>query len=105
MSINMQTIIMYNDDKDSAMAYYSDTDPRIEKLQFDLMRQVPPGKKLIMVANLNQALMELVWSGLRAQYPHESAERLRRRLADRILGADLAERVYGQLLEEESHAG
>jgi hypothetical protein len=86
------------------MPYYSDTNPKIEKLQLDLMRQVPVSKKLMMVASLNQAVIELAWSGIRKQYPHESTERLRRRLADRILGAELAEKAYGPLVEE-AHVG
>lgn len=81
------------------MPYYSDTDPKIEKRQFDLMRQIPPSQKLIMVANLNQAVIELALSNLRAQYPHESTTRLRRRLADRILGTELAQKAYGPLIE------
>jgi|APSaa5957512622_1039677.scaffolds.fasta_scaffold23485_3 hypothetical protein len=69
------------------------------------MWQVPASKKLMMVADLNQAVIELAWSGLHRQYPHECAERLRRRLANRILGAELAEKAYGPLLEEEPYAG
>ena len=87
------------------MPYYSDTDPKIEKLQFDLVRQIPASKKLMMVANLNQAVLDLAWSGLRAQYPHESTARLRRRMADRILGTELAQKAFGPHQEEETHAG
>lgn len=83
------------------MPYYSDTDPKIEKLQFDLIRQVPISKKLMMVANLNKAAIALSLHSLRKQYPHESEARLHRRLADRILGIELAERAYGPLTEEE----
>lgn len=87
------------------MSYYSDTDPKIEKLQLNLMRQISTSKKLMMVASLNQDAIEMAWSSLRAQYPHESIERLRRRLADRILGPDLAQKIYGTLIEEETNAG
>ncbi len=86
------------------MSYYSDTDPKIEKLQFDLVRQIPTSKKLMMVACLNQDAIEMAWSSLRAQYPQESTARLRRRLADRILGPGLAQKVFGPLKEDETHA-
>jgi len=87
------------------MPYYTDTHPEIERVQFELMRQVPIGKKLLMVANLNQAAIEMAMSGLRAQYPGENPTRLRRRLADRLLGKELAEKVYGPILpEEDFHA-
>lgn len=59
----------------------------------------------MMVASLNQAVVKLAWSGLRAQYPHESTARLRRRLADRMLGPELAQKAFGPLKEEETHAG
>lgn len=87
------------------MSYYSDTDPKIEKLQFDLVRKLPTSKKLMMVASLNQDALDLAWSGLRAQYPHESTAHLRRLLADRILGTELARKVFGPHKEEETHAG
>lgn len=86
------------------MPYYADTHPKIEKIQFDLMRHTPVNKKLMMVASLNQAVIELAWSSLCKQYPHEGTARLRRRLADRILGKELAEKAYGPLIEEETHA-
>jgi len=87
------------------MPYYSDTDPKIEKLQFDLVRQIPTSKKLMMVASLNQAVLDLAWSGLRAHYPHKSTARLRRRLADRMLGTELAQKAFGPHKEKEKHAG
>lgn len=88
------------------MSYYSDTDPKIEKYQLNLMRQISTNKKLMMVASLNQDAIELAWGSLRAQYPHESIERLRRRLPDRILGPDLAKKTFGPLMEEEeTYAG
>jgi hypothetical protein len=42
-------------------------------------------------------------AGLRERHPHDSPERIRRRLADLMLGPELAERVYGPL-QGESHA-
>jgi hypothetical protein len=43
----------------------------------------------------------LALSGLRARYPEDSPEKLRRRLADILLGPELAEKVYGQLGEQD----
>lgn len=85
------------------MTYYSDTHPEMEKKQFEMLRRVPAAKKIMMAADLNQAAIEMALSGLRIQYPGESPARLRRRLADRLLGKELAEKVYGPL-QEESHA-
>jgi len=38
---------------------------------------------------------------LRARHPGDSPEKLRRRLADILLGPELAEKVYGRLEEQE----
>jgi len=81
------------------MPYYSDTHPRVEKLQFDLMRRVSVSKKLMMVSDLNRAVIEMAWSALCKQYPHKNKSYLRRRLADRILGKELAEKAYGPLFQ------
>jgi len=48
-----------------------------------------------MMAQLNQTAHQLVLAGLKEQYPHADATCLRRHLADRLLGRDLAQKVYG----------
>ncbi len=44
---------------------------------------------------LNQSVRLLALSGLRQRYPQADPGELRRRLADLVLGPELAERVYG----------
>jgi hypothetical protein len=48
-------------------------------------------------------MKHLAWlfalSGLRSRYPHASEREIRRRLADLILGEELAAEVYGPLEE------
>ena len=39
-------------------------------------------------------------SGLRESFPKETPEMLQRRLADLLLGEELAQKVYGPLLED-----
>ena len=73
----------------------SDTRPEIAALQRRLLRQAGPARKLAMLGQMNQTVMTLALSGLRSRYPDDSAEMLRRRLSDLILGAELASRVYG----------
>ena len=82
------------------MAYYSDIDPNIEKCLFDLMRQVPIDKILMMVAKLNQVVIELALHSFHMQYPYKIKARLHWRLADRILEFELAESAFGPLEEE-----
>jgi hypothetical protein len=74
---------------------FSDTDPKMEALQIRLWREATPGRKMEMVAELNSAARLLALSGLRERHPHAGEGELRRRLADLLLGEDLARKVYG----------
>ena len=78
----------------------SDTHPKIEALQIQLWRQASPTRKMNMLAQLNASVRMLALAGLRMQYPQASKAELRRKLADLLLGEDLAHKVYG----ETSHA-
>ena len=49
---------------------------------------------------MNQTVRTLALSGLRQRYPNDSDELLQRRLADLILGPELASRAYGPLENE-----
>ena len=75
--------------------YYSDTHPEMEALQIKLLREAPPWRKMEMLVSLNASAQELALAGLRRRYPEASPSELRRRLADLLLGEDLARKVYG----------
>ncbi|HNQ78362.1 MAG TPA: hypothetical protein PK747_07515 [Acidobacteriota bacterium] len=51
-----------------------------------------------MVAELNAAARLLALAGLRERHPGADEAELRRRLADLILGKDLARKVYGEAI-------
>jgi hypothetical protein len=76
---------------------FSDTRPEAEAVLIGLLRQAPPWRKLHMVGQLNQTVRTLAVSGLRQRYPEATPQELRRRLADLLLGPDLAAQVYGPL--------
>ncbi len=78
---------------------FPDTPPETEHVLFTLLRDIPPWRKLEMVAQLNQAGRELALAGLRMRYPAATQDELHRRLADILLGAELAARVYGPVPE------
>jgi hypothetical protein len=78
----------------------SDTHPEIEKLHLALWRQAPTWRKVHMLGEMYQTMKQLALVGLRARYPEASQAELRRRLADLLLGADLANQVYGPLVPE-----
>jgi hypothetical protein len=77
--------------------YYSDTHPKMENLQIQLLREAPPWRKMEMLAEINQAARDLALAGLRRRYPDAGEGELNWRLASLLLGEDLARRVYGEL--------
>ena len=79
----------------------SDTSLQTERILFKMMRDMPPWRKLEMVGQLNQAVRDLALIGLRERYPNATPEEIRRRLADMILGSELALKVYGSLVKPE----
>ena len=80
---------------------FSDTRPEAERVQIELLRQAPIWRKLELLGQLNQTARTLALSGLRQRYPQASPQELRRRLADLLLGQELATRVYGPLSHTE----
>ena len=75
--------------------YYTDTHPKMEALQIKLLREAPPWRKMEMLVSLNASARELAVAGLRRRYPEAGPSELHRRLADLLLGEDLACKVYG----------
>ena len=73
----------------------SDTSPEITALQLALLRKASPARKLALVAQMNATVKALALAGLRSRHPGDSEEIIQRRLADLILGGDLAVKVYG----------
>ncbi|MBN1438441.1 MAG: hypothetical protein JW929_03445 [Anaerolineales bacterium] len=78
-------------------AYYSDTAPAMEALRIRLLYEEPAWRKMELLAGLNASAKILAFSGLRRRYPNAGPEELRRRLADLLLGEELASKVYGEL--------
>ncbi len=76
----------------------SDTHPKIEALQIQLLLEAPSWRKANMLGQMFQTMKELAYQGLCQRHPQASETELRRRLADLILGTELAEQVYGPLL-------
>jgi hypothetical protein len=77
----------------------ADTPPQIEQMQIEGLRQMPVWRKLALVAEMNRAVRELALAGLCQRHPHDAPAQHHRRLADLILGPELATRVYGPMLE------
>ena len=78
-------------------ALYPDTHPKMEALQIQLWRQASPTRKMHMLAQLNASARMLALAGLRSRFPNATESELRRRLADLLLGEELARKVYGEM--------
>lgn len=79
---------------------FADTDAQTEAVLINLLRQASSARKLIMVAELNTTVRILALAGLRQRFPAASNAELQRRLADLLLGADLANQAYGPIIRE-----
>lgn len=73
----------------------TDTTPEADELILQLLRQTPIWRKLQMMTQLNDMTRVLALGSLRQQFPQAADDDLQRLLADRLLGVDLAEVVYG----------
>ena len=78
-----------------------DTTPEAERVLIQLLRNASPARKMEMVESANRTARMLAMAGLRERFPQESEARLRRRLADLWLGAELAAKAYGPLADTE----
>jgi len=72
----------------------SDTDPKMETLQIEILRRMPAWKKISMVDGLNETVKTLAVSGIKQRHPNAAPEQIQRMLADLMLGPELARKVY-----------
>jgi hypothetical protein len=77
-----------------------DTSPEIERIQIERLRRMPTWRKMALVGDMNHAVRTLALAGLRQRHPGDTPARRYRRLADLMLGPELAARVYGPMQAE-----
>jgi hypothetical protein len=75
-------------------ALSADTHPKIEKMQIEFIRRMPAWKKISMVDGLNETVKTLAISGIKQRHPEAAPAQIHRMLADLMLGAELARKVY-----------
>ena len=75
----------------------TDTDPEADRVLTELLRKAPVWRKMEMLAELNRTANQLALEGLRKRFPNATEAVLKRHLADLLLGAELAEKAYGQI--------
>jgi hypothetical protein len=72
----------------------SDTHPKMEALQIQFIRRMPAWEKISIVDGLNDTVKTLAITGIKQRNPNATPEQIRRLLADLMLGAELARKVY-----------
>jgi hypothetical protein len=77
----------------------ADTSPEIEEFQIQRLRQMPSWRKMALMGDMSRTVQTLALAGLRQRYPDDTPGQRRRRLADLLLGPELAARVYGPCQE------
>jgi hypothetical protein len=63
-------------------------------MQIEFIRRMPMWKKLSIVDGLNETVKTLAITGIKQRNPNATAEQVRRMLAELMLGAELARKVY-----------
>ncbi len=72
----------------------SDTHPKIEQMQIEFIRHMPAWKKFAIVDGLNETVKLMATTGIKQRNPNAAPEQIRRMLAELMLGAELARKVY-----------
>jgi hypothetical protein len=80
---------------------FRDTSAKAEEVMLTIYRRMPAWRKIQLVEDANRTARHLTMVGLRSRYPDEPLSWLRRRLIELVLGAAVAERVYGRALDRE----
>jgi len=66
----------------------------MEAYQIQLIRRMPAWKKMSVVDDLNATVRTLAISGIVQRHPEATPAQVQRMLAELVLGAELAHKVY-----------
>jgi len=72
----------------------ADTNPKIERIQIELLRQASSARKFQMVTQMNNTVRAFMFAGLKRRNPDATPEMLRRMFAELLLGGELARKVF-----------
>jgi hypothetical protein len=74
-----------------------DTVPAADARYHELLRTQSPAARLAQAAALTRAVRQLAEAGIRRRHPGASDAEVRVRLATRLYGRDVAERLFGSV--------
>jgi hypothetical protein len=73
-----------------------DTSPEAWKVLMDLVRNIPPEEKLRRAVEFSATVRKLGEAGIRQAYPGASEREIFLRVAQRQLGSELFQKVFGE---------
>ena len=73
----------------------NDTSEAVAEVQVQVLRAMPASRKIGLVEDANRTARRLALAGIGLRFADASHEERVRLLMDIVLGAELAERVYG----------
>jgi len=73
----------------------NDTSEAVAEVQVQVLRAMPASRKIGLVEDANRTARRLALAGIGLRFADASQEERVRLLMDIVLGAELAERVYG----------
>jgi hypothetical protein len=74
-----------------------DTPPEIEQRQIEAWRRMTAAEKLALVARMSANVRQLALAGVRRRYPNASPREQQLRLAQVMLGDELARAAYPEI--------
>jgi hypothetical protein len=77
-----------------------DTSPEADARYHELLRRLPPERRLEAAMRLSSAVRELAFEGIRARHPAANDDELRVRLTVRLYGRDQARRLFGHVPDD-----
>lgn len=78
----------------------SDTAPAADARYHELLRAMPPERRLEAAMKLSAAVRALALAGLRSRHPTADEKELRVRLTVRLYGRAAAERLFGAIPDD-----
>lgn len=77
-----------------------DTSPSADARYHDLLRALPPERRLEAAMKLSRAVRELAMAGIRDRHPGADARELTARLVARLYGRAAALRLFGSVPDD-----
>jgi hypothetical protein len=76
----------------------NDTSTQAEEMRLRILRAMPPSRRLAMAAGWSSSLRQMTRNSLKKEFGTASEMEIKRLMAERWLGPELATKVYGPVV-------